>query len=122
MFLFVKICGWLVYEWKKVDIYRRIEDDLKYNIYFCVLCFICFVWIFGWYVCVVVYKYSCIYILNLIIKGNFKYLLVFVLKNFILYCFNMMLVYVVFVFEYCSYRKNILSMELYCFWMCLVSW
>lgn len=53
--------------------------------------------------------------MNLIIKGNFKYLLVFVLKNFILYCFNMMLVYVVFVFEYCSYRKNILSMELYCF-------
>ena len=50
-----KICGWLVHEWKKVDIYRRIEDDLKHNIHFCVLCSTCFTWTLGWHACAAAY-------------------------------------------------------------------
>lgn len=117
-----KICGWLVHEWKKVDIYRRIEDDLKHNIHFCVLCSTCFAWTLGWHACVAAYKHSCIHILNSIIKGNSKHPPVLVLKNLTSYCSNMTLVYAASVPEYCSYRKNTSSMELYCLWTRSVSW
>ena len=105
---------WMVsHEWKKVDIYRRIEDDLKHNIHFCVLCSTCFTWTLGWHACAAAYKHSCIHILNSIIKGNSKHPPVLVLKNLTSYCSNMTLVYAASVPEYCSYRKNTSSMELY---------